>query len=62
VIFIEQEGALYRGSSRGLPREVWSHKTRTWQPYTGTVPKPIEWGNVIERSEAREMMGEDGAD
>jgi hypothetical protein len=28
-------------------------------PYTGDVPKPIEWGNVIEEFEACEMMGID---
>jgi hypothetical protein len=39
MIYIENEGALFRGLSRSFPKEVWGHKTHTWRPYTGEVPK-----------------------
>jgi hypothetical protein len=57
MVYIENEGALFRGISRGLPREVWSPKTRTWKRYEldGGF-KPIEWGTVISEVEAKEMM------
>lgn len=56
MIFIENEGALFRGSSRSLPREVWHPAERRFVPYTGTVPKPIEWGDEISAAEAINMM------
>jgi hypothetical protein len=55
-MFIENEGALFKGPSRGNPTHVWSRKTRSWKPYAGG-PKPIEWGSEISEAEAREMMG-----
>jgi hypothetical protein len=57
--FIENEGALFRGYSRGHPTEVWRRRERRWVPYAGSVPQPIEWGNIIDEAEAREMMGFD---
>jgi hypothetical protein len=56
MIFIESEDALFRGSSRSFPKEVWSRKERKFVPYTGVTPKPIEWGNEISGSEAINMM------
>jgi hypothetical protein len=56
MVYIENEGALYRGPARGLPREVWSHAEKRFVPYTGTQEKPIEWGNVISEEEASELM------
>lgn len=58
LIFIENEGALFRGPARAWPKEVWTGSQ--FAPYTGTVPKPIEWGNVITDAEAARLMrGED---
>jgi hypothetical protein len=57
--FIENEGALFRGPSRSFPREIWSHLERTWVPYTGSVPKPVEWGTDITKAEAWRMMAID---
>jgi hypothetical protein len=58
MIYIENEGVLFRGLSRSFPKEVWGHKTHTWHPYTGSVPKPIEWGDEISAAEAiNTMMG-----
>jgi hypothetical protein len=54
--YIESEGAIFRGPSRGHPREIWSCKDRTWKPYTGAVPKPIEWGYEVSEAEAQEIM------
>ncbi|MGO8915403.1 MAG: hypothetical protein ACLQJR_05795 [Stellaceae bacterium] len=56
MIFIESEGALYRGASRCWPKERWSKRQRRFLPYTGAVPKPIEWGSEISRAEALNMM------
>jgi hypothetical protein len=56
MIYIENEGALFRGLSRSWPAEVWSRKERKFVPYTGTTPKPIEWGDEISGAEAISMM------
>jgi len=59
MIYIENEGALFRGVSRGIPKEVWNPQERRFEPYDGKVPKPIEWGEVISEQEAQEIMGEE---
>lgn len=51
MIYIENEGAFFRGPARTLPREVWSPKAKAWKAYTGETPKPMEWGNVITEAE-----------
>jgi hypothetical protein len=56
MIFIENDGVLYRGISRGWPKEIWSRRQRKFVPYTGRVPKPIEWGYEINDSDALAMM------
>lgn len=56
MIFIENEGALFRGSDRSMPKEVWNQKTGAWQAYTGSVPKPYEWGEEISEAEAKALM------
>lgn len=59
MVYIENEGALFRGISRGLPQEVWSCRERLWTPYRyAGAYKPIEWGTVISEAEAKEMMAE----
>lgn len=60
LAFIENEGALFRGPIRSMPEEVWSPKRKDWVPYTGQVPKPIEWGNLIDEAEAQAIMAETG--
>lgn len=58
MIYIENEGALFRGPARGLPQEVWNEAQGKFVPYAlAGQPKPIEWGNVIEEAEAQRMMG-----
>jgi hypothetical protein len=54
--YIENEGALFRGPSRSFPKEVWSRKQREFVPYTGTTPKPVDWGDEISEAEAINMM------
>lgn len=56
TVYIENEGALFRGASRAWPSEVWKPKSGTWAPYVGETPKPIEWGDIIEEAEAKAMM------
>lgn len=55
MIYIENEGALFRGPARGLPQEVWAGGK--FVPYKGSVPKPIEWGSEISEAEAKSLMG-----
>lgn len=59
-VFIENEGALFKGHSLSWPDEVWSHKSKTWEPYKGRVPKEVDWGSVIHEDEANEIMGAGG--
>ncbi len=54
MIYIENEGALFRGPARAWPKEVWTGSG--FEPYSGSVPKPIEWGNVIDEAEATKLM------
>lgn len=54
MVYIENEGALFRGESRAWPKEVWTGSE--FKPYTGKVPKDIEWGDVITEAEAEVMM------
>jgi len=58
MVYIENEGALFRGPARGVPQEVWSDKDGKFVPYKlAGQPKAIDWGNVIDESEAQRMMG-----
>jgi hypothetical protein len=59
MIYIENEGALFRGGSRANPAEVYDFKAKEWSAYTGKVPKPIEWGDIISADEAEQMMAEE---
>lgn len=59
MVYIENEGALFRGVSRSLPAEVYSFRTKEWSAYTGRMPKPIEWGNEISDEEAEAMIAEE---
>ena len=56
MVYIENEGALFRGLSRAWPEEVWSVEDKKWLPYSRNVPKDIGWGTVIPENEADEMM------
>lgn len=56
MIYIENEGALFRGPARGVPLEVWSPRKDMFVPYEGSKDKPVEWGHEISEAEAQEMM------
>ena len=56
VVYIENEGALFRGFARAWPQEVWNAKEKKFVPYKGHVPKEIEWGDVISEAEAQKLM------
>ena len=56
MIYIENEGALFRGPARAWPREVWVNGQ--WQAYRGQVPRDIDWGNEIDEAEAQRLMGQ----
>lgn len=57
MIYIENDGALFRGVDCTLPKEIWSKRERAWELYAGEVPKPYEWGHEITEAEAKDMMG-----
>lgn len=57
MVYIEHEGALYRGHGRAHPTEVY-HKGG-WKPYAGAgTHKPIDWGSVISEADAKALMQE----
>lgn len=57
MIYIENEGALFRGASRGDPREIWHPEEKRFVPYKGAgQPKPISWGYEIDEAEAERLM------
>ena len=58
MIYIENEGAVFRGKSVSYPTEIWSRKSSAWIPYTGRVPKDSEWGSEIDEAEAKRLTGE----
>lgn len=58
MVYIENEGALFRGPARGVPQEVWNAKQAKFVPYKGGADKPVDWGNVIDENEAKALMGE----
>ena len=55
MIYIENEGALFRGPARAWPREVWNGSE--FVAYKGAVPKDIDWGSEIDEAEAQRLMG-----
>lgn len=57
---IENEGALFRGPSRHLPRIIWSSRDKRWRKYTGPCPaRSYTWGYDITAAEAQELMSGD---
>ncbi len=56
-VLIENEGALFRGPSRGNPMEVWNPGSG-WQAYAAAGrPRGVDWGDEISEAEAWAMMG-----
>lgn len=61
LIYVENDGAIFRGPSRAWPSEVWSAKSGAFVPYKGDIPKGIAWGNIITEEEAAKLMAETAA-
>lgn len=60
MVLIENDGALFRGPSRGNPQEVWANGQ--WKPYADAgKPRDVDWGNVVTEDEAKALMGDDAA-
>ena len=58
LLFIEHEGALYRGPHRGVPLQVWVPGEQQFVPYKlAGQPKEIDWGTLIPEEQAKRMMG-----
>lgn len=47
-IYIENEGALFKGRKVNIPNEVYSFKDGVWKTYKGEVPKPFDWGQEVD--------------
>lgn len=61
MVFIENDGALFRGPARGVPQEVWNVAQGKFVPYAlAGQPKPVDWGTVIDEAEAQRLMGQGG--
>ena len=56
MLYIEHEGALFRGFARAWPQEVWVPGLKRFEPYKGEIPKPIHWGDVISDADAEAYM------
>lgn len=55
--YIENDGALFRGPSRHLPRIIWDLREQRWAEYTGPCPaRSYTWGYDITEAEAQELM------
>lgn len=54
--FIENEGQLYRGPSRANPLQVWNAREKQFVPYSGGIPKGVDWGEIIDADAAAEIM------
>ncbi len=54
--YIENDGALFRGFTKAYPEEVYDFKAKAWNAYTGSTPKPIDWGEYITADQAEAMM------
>jgi hypothetical protein len=53
--FIEDGQILYRGFGREYPAVRWNPPTRAWSVYTGKVPKPWDWGQMLSPLEAERV-------
>ena len=55
---IENEGALFRGPSRSLPKEVWNPGVG-WTAYLGADRyRGVEWGTAIDPLAVSDLMRE----
>ncbi|MGM9428394.1 hypothetical protein [Hydrogenophaga sp. MI9] len=58
-VFIENEGALFRGPSRGNPIEVWSVGHGKFVDYPARdLLRGVDWGTVITSEQARSLMSQ----
>jgi hypothetical protein len=59
MVFIENDGALFRGPGRAVPLEVWAGPERGFVPYSFDGDcKSQEWGWIISEDEANEIVSE----
>lgn len=57
LLYIEHEGALFRGPARGVAVEVWNPLEKKFTPYKlAGQPKPVDWGEIISAAEAQRFM------
>lgn len=56
LIYIANDGALFTGVTRGYPEKVYDAKSKSFVPYEGEVPKPIDWGEIVDDETAKAMM------
>ena len=52
---IENDGAIFRGPSRGNPFEVLTKEG--WKPYKSTRIPDVSWGTIVSAEEAAGFFG-----
>lgn len=52
MMLIESGGALFKANRYEWPLELWNVQRQRWEPYKGSVPKEIGWGDVVTADEA----------
>ena len=53
-MYIVSDQALFRAASCYWPTEIWNVAAQEWRPYTGSVPKPEGWGDIVSDAEAEQ--------
>ena len=58
-VYVEHDGALFRGPTSKNPTYVWLERSGRWKPYVfeGSF-KPVEWGNPLSEAQALVRIGE----
>lgn len=55
MVLIENDGAIFRGPSRGNPFEVLTKEG--WKPYNSARTPDVAWGTIVSAEEAAEFFG-----
>ena len=59
LIYLERNGAIYRGYRPDAPMELWDEAMQIWQPYAPVGPIPIDWAREVSSEEALIFMKPD---
>ena len=51
LMYVEDDGILYRGADRYHPSEIWHYGRKCWVPFHGGAQDP-GWGAVVDAAHA----------